>query len=266
MFMRSCLALATLTASIWGLADVPLQAAVASDRPAAESTRDEHRHPYETLSFFGITPTATVVELFPGGGWYSAILAPYLRDDGHFVAAHWNLDNPDAPSYQAPVRGRFEERFADTERFGDIEIIAFDPPTMPSLGPRDSADLVLTFRNVHGWKGAGQFDDVLAAAYAVLRPGGVLGVVGHRLPEAADEDPQARSGYVKQSWVIAAAEAQGFRFDAASEVNANPADTADHPNGVWTLPPSLEVPEGGDVEAYRAIGESDRFTLRFVKD
>ena len=264
MLMRSCLALAMLTASAWGLADDRLQAAIGSDRPATESARDEHRHPYETLTFFGITPDATVVELFPGGGWYSAILAPYLKDEGHFVAAHWNLDNPDAPGYQAEVRGRFENRFADTERFGDIKIIAFDPPTMPSLGPRESADLVLTFRNVHGWKRAGEFDDALAAAYEVLRPGGVLGVVGHRLPEDADEDPEA--GYVKQGWVIAQAEAQGFRFDAASEVNANSADTADHPNGVWTLPPSLEVPEEDDVEAYRAIGESDRFTLRFLKD
>lgn len=266
MIMRSCLALALLTASTWGLADDQLQAAIDSDRPATESVRDAHRHPYETLSFFGITPAATVVELFPGGGWYTAILAPYLKDDGHYVAAHWNLEAENAPGYFAEVRGRFETRFADSERFGDFDIISFDPPTMPSLGTAASADLVLTFRNVHGWKRAGSFDDILAAAHEVLKPGGVFGVVSHRLPEAADDDPEARSGYVKQSWVIAKAEAHGFRLDAASEVNANPADTADHPNGVWTLPPSLSVPEGGDREHFRAIGESDRFTLRFVKE
>lgn len=260
MLMRSFMALALLTASAWGLADDRLRAAIASDRPAAESARDVYRNPYETLTFFGITPEATVVELFPGGGWYSAILAPYLKDEGHFVAAHWNLDAPNAPSYFATVRGRFEDRF------GDIEIISFDPPALPSLGAPESVDLVLTFRNVHGWKRAGSFDDILSAVHSVLKPGGVFGIVGHRLPEAADEDPEARSGYVKQSWVIAQAEAHGFRFEAASEVNANPADTADHPNGVWNLPPSLDIAEGGDVEAYRAIGESDRFTLRFVKD
>lgn len=266
MLRSLCLALALLTTSLASGADERLAAAIAaSDRPAGESVRDVYRNPYDTLTFFGIRPDATVIELFPGGGWYSAILAPYLKDEGHFVAAHWNLDNPDHPPFYAEARRRYEERFADVERFGDFDIIAFDPPELPRLGAPESADLVLTFRNVQGWKRSGLFADVLASVHAVLKPGGVFGVVGHRLPETAEDDPEARSGYVKQSWVIAQAEAHGFRLDAASEINANPADSADHPNGVWTLPPSLNVPEGGDVEHFRAIGESDRFTLRFVK-
>lgn len=247
-------------------ADDRLREVIASDhRPAEQSARDAHRHPYETLTFFGIAPDMTVVELFPGGGWYSEILAPYLAGEGKLVAAHFNLEREDPPGYYEPLLTGYRERFSDTDRYGEVEILAFDPPELSSLGAPGSADMVLTFRNVHGWMGAGTLDEVFAAAAEVLRPGGILGVVGHRLPEDREQDPQADSGYVKQSWVVARAEANGFRLEAASEVNANPADTADHPEGVWTLPPSLRVPEGQDEAPYREIGESDRFTLKFVK-
>jgi len=235
------------------------------DRPSSQAERDPFRNPHETLTFFGIKPDMTVVELSPGGGWYTEILAPYLRDEGQLVAAHWNLDGDGVPDFYRRIRGEYEARVADTERFGDIRIIDFDPPGLVDLGGPASADLVLSFRNVHGWKRAGTFPDVVRAAHAVLKPGGVFGVVSHRLPEDHEQDPEARSGYVHQSWVVAAVESEGFRLVEASEINANPADSADHPNGVWTLLPGLRVPEGEDVEHFRAIGESDRFTLKFVK-
>jgi predicted methyltransferase len=245
--------------------DDRLRAAIAdSDRPAAQAERDGFRNPYETLRFFGLEPGMTVIELSPGGGWYTEILAPYLKDEGRYIAAHWNLEG-DVPDFYRRIRGEYEDRVADVERFGQVEIIAFDPPELVMLGDAGSADLVLSFRNVHSWKRDGTFRDVVRAAHAVLKPGGVFGVVGHRLPEDREQDPQARSGYVKQSWVVGQVESAGFRLVEAAEINANPADTADHPNGVWTILPSLRVPEGEDEAHYREIGESDRFTLKFVK-
>jgi predicted methyltransferase len=247
-------------------ADDRLRAVIADDqRPVAQAERDQHRNPYETLSFFGISPDMTVVELSPGGGWYTEILGPYLKDEGQLIAAHWNLASETVPDFYRRIRGEFEERVADTDHFGNIRIIDFDPPELVELGEPGSADLVVTFRNVHSWKRAGTFEDVIRAAHAVLKPGGVFGVVSHRLPEDMEQDPEVRSGYVKQSWVVGRAEANGFHLVEASEINANPRDTADHPNGVWNLLPGLRVNEGDDPEQYRAIGESDRFTLKFVK-
>jgi predicted methyltransferase len=243
-----------------------LREAVQDDgRTGEERARDRYRNPYDTLSFLGIQPGMTVVELYPGGGWYSAILAPYLADEGRLVAAHFNLEQENAPSYYESLHKAFTERFVESGRFGDIEVIAFDPPAKPSLGESGSADMVLTFRNIHSWIGAGQLEDVFAAAHEVLKPGGIFGVTGHRLPEDREQPPEADTGYVKESIVIDAAEKAGFRLEARSEVNANPLDDADHPNGVWTLPPNLDVPEGESEEEYLRIGESDRFTLKFVK-
>ncbi len=247
------------------LADERLQAAVADPaRPEAEAARDEFRNPLETLSFFGIRPDMTVVELSPSGGWYTEILAPYLREDGRLIAAHWNLDGDNVPDFYRRIRGEFEARFSDSERYGEIEIVAFDPPGLTRLAEPGTVDLVLSFRNVHGWKRAGSFPEVARGVHAALKPGGVFGIVGHRLPEDREQDPEARSGYVHQSWVIASLEAEGFRLVEASDINANPADTADHPNGVWSLPPGLRGDEA-ERERFRAIGESDRFTLKFVK-
>ncbi|MGY6553960.1 MAG: class I SAM-dependent methyltransferase [Wenzhouxiangella sp.] len=262
-FMLSGLLAASLSAPL--AADDRLRAAVDDPaRPAAEAERDVHRNPFETLSFFGIRPDMTVIELSPSVGWYTEILGPYLAAEGRFIAAHWNMERENLPEFVVRGRAAFEERIADTERFGDIEIIPFEPPAITRLGEPGSADLVLTFRNVHGYKRAGTFGAVLDAAYEVLASGGVLGVVGHRLPEDREQDPEARSGYVHQSWVIEQAEAHGFRFAEASEVNANPRDTADHPSGVWSLLPSLR--DGEETAAqFREIGESDRFTLKFVK-
>ncbi len=234
-------------------------------RPAEERERDRYRNPYETLVFFGIRPDMTVVEISPGGGWYTEILGPYLAAEGKLRAAHFNLDREDAPGYFEPARESYDERIADRERFGDIEVFAFDPPELSSLGEPGSADMVLTFRNVHGYKRAGTLEQVFESAYEVLRSGGVFGVVGHRLPEDAEQDPEARSGYIKESVIVEYAESVGFELEASSDINENPKDTADHPNGVWTLPPSLRVPDDEDEAKYRKIGESDRFTLKFVK-
>ncbi len=234
-------------------------------RPAGHADRDRYRNPAQTLAFFGIRPDMTVIELLPGGGWYTEILAPYLKEEGRLIAAHFNLEREDIPGFYRDLRQGFIERFSDTDRFGQIEIIAFDPPHVSDLGEPGSADLVLTFRNVHGWKRADTFGQVLDAAHRVLKTGGVLGVVGHRLPEdrlvAADD----YTGYVKQSWVVAMAESHGFRLAESSAINANPADTADHPEGVWSLPPSLRNVDEADRARYERIGESDRFTLKFVK-
>lgn len=243
------------------VADERLREVIADPaRPEAQAARDDQRNPYETLRFFGLRPDMTVVEISPAGGWYTEILGPYLREEGRLIAAHWNLDAEDVPDFYRRLRAGFDERIADTERFGTIEIVPFDPPELTRLGDPGSADLVLTFRNVHGYKRAGTFGDVLDASHAVLKTGGVLGVVGHRLPEGREQDPEARSGYVQQSWVVAMAESHGFRLLEAAEINANPRDTADHPSGVWSLPPGLR-----DGEEFRAIGESDRFTLKFAK-
>ncbi len=267
----SRLALLTLTALLVSApagADVadPLRAAVDHPgRPSAEAARDVYRHPYETLEFFGIEPDMTVVELYPGSGWYTGVLAPYLAGEGQLVAAHFNVDRDDAPGYYQRSYYAFVARFGDSETYGEIEIIAFEPPELSSLGESGSADAVLTFRNIHSWMSDGQLDTVFTAAFEVLKPGGVLGVVGHRLPEDRSQDPAASTGYVKESVVVEAASRAGFTVAEKSEVNANSNDDADHPNGVWTLPPSLDVPEGEDPEPYRAIGESDRFTLKFVK-
>lgn len=232
-------------------------------RPEADRARDQYRHPYETLTFFGIEPDMTVVELSPGTGWYTEILGPYLADEGRLIAAHVDLESDATPDFYRDIFAAFEDRISDTGRFGDIEVIEFDPPRKTKLGEPGSADMVLTFRSTHGWQRDGAFESVLEAAREVLERGGILGVVQHRLPAGAGDSEY--TGYVKQDWVVGMAESNGFRLVEASEINANPKDTADHPEGVWNLPPSLRnVPED-EQDKWREIGESDRMTLKFVK-
>jgi predicted methyltransferase len=234
-------------------------------RSPENSARDAYRHPAETLAFFGLSPDQTVVEITPGGGWYAEILAPYLRDSGQYVAAV--VDPATLPAgggrdYQQRSRDGLEAKFAgDPERFDRATVVAYDPAA-PVFGPAGSADLVLTFRNVHNWRSNQQAQGMFDGFFAVLKPGGTLGVVEHRA--AADVGDDDESGYVGQAQVIAMAEAAGFELDGQSEVNANPADTRDHPNGVWTLPPSNNHDDADDAK-YQAIGESDRMTLRFRK-
>jgi predicted methyltransferase len=233
----------------------PLQAAVAAGhRTVANVARDSWRHPYETLSFFGIKPTDTVVELAPGGGWYTEILAPYLRDAGQLYAA-------------AGEGGRFKAKMDSMSVYGKVKLTVFDPTKgLLDIAPPASADAVLTFRNVHNWMSMGpeKTQAVFNAAFKALKPGGVLGVEEHRLPASRTQDPKAGSGYVQEAVVIKYAEAAGFKLAGRSEVNANPKDTADHEQGVWTLPPTFALKDK-DRAKYQAIGESDRMTLKFVK-
>lgn len=241
-----------------------LEAAIAAPtRTPANLARDRYRHPLETLAFFGVAPTDTVVEIWPGGGWYTEILAPYLmQGGGTYYAASMGSGG------SARVRGMME---ANPRLYGHINLTAF-PAFMAqeTRVPDNSADVVLTFRNVHNWRMGAQRDnqdyseEAFRQMFAMLRPGGTLGVVDHRLPESADAERERTSGYVKVSTVRRLAEAAGFRFVASSEVNANPNDTADYPRGVWTLPPTYRLGDQ-DRARYAAIGESDRMTLRFVK-
>lgn len=248
------------------LADVIADGTVRSESAMA---RDEWRHPEETLSFFGIKPGMTVVEVWPGGGWYTDILAPYLASgNGTLIAAHFAGGN----AYQDKSLASFEEKYTTGEGpYGKVVVSHLGAETGP-LGQAGSADMVLTFRNVHNWVSGDFADKAFEDFYAVLKPGGVLGVVEHRLPEDRDTADEKTSGYVKGSTVMALAEAAGFELIDESDINANPADTADHPFGVWTLPPSSRqkagdgsVPEGFDPSKYKAIGESDRMTLKFRK-
>lgn len=241
----------------------PLAAAVAaSHREDAAKARDQYRHPYETLKFFGIHPDMTVVEVWPGGGWYTDILAPYLKAEGRYIAAGFDSA---ADGYRATLSADFAQKFlSNPERYGKITVTELAPPDKLAIAPEGSADMVLTFRNLHNWMASGQAEAVLAAFYQALKPGGVLGLVEHRGDPDRPQDPKAASGYVTQAHAIALAEKAGFVLEAASEINANPRDTRDHPKGVWTLPPRLAL---GDVDRdkYLAVGESDRMTLRFRK-
>lgn len=231
----------------------PLKAAVAAEhRSVGNVARDPARHPYETLSFFGIKPTDTVVELSPGGGWYTEILAPYLRERGQLYAA----DGGSA---------RFKAKMESLGVYGKVTITSFNPGKGQfDIAPPGSADMVLTFRNVHNWMNGGTAQAVFDAAFKALKPGGMLGVEEHRLPASRTQDPKAGSGYVQEAVVIKFAENAGFKLAGRSEVNANPKDTADHPDGVWTLPPTYALKDK-DRAKYQAIGESDRMTLRFRK-
>ena len=243
-----------------------LDAAIAGNwRTPAYVARDGFRHPKQTLAFFGVEPDDTVVEITPGGGWYTEILAPYLRDGGRYVAAIVDPMAYDAGrqrDYYAKARTDFEAKLAGAPaQFDRAAIVAYNPKA-PVFGTPASADVVLTFRNVHNWRSGGTAEAMFKGFFDVLKPGGTLGVVEHRAK--ADVPADDRSGYVGQAQVIALAQAAGFVLDGQSEVNANPKDTKDHPNGVWMLPP-VNRHEPADAAKYKAIGESDRMTLRFKK-
>ena len=224
-------------------------------RTPANVARDQYRHPKETLEFFGVKPGDKVVELWPGGGWYTEVLAPYLSPRGNLTIV------PPAGNSDQRIRSKI----AGNAVYGGVQVATFNAGQPTSIAPA-SADVVLTFRNVHNWLAgdAPIADQLFAEAFRVLKPGGTLGVEEHRLPEDADDARQATSGYVKVSTVRQLAEKAGFKFVGSSEVNANPKDTKNYPAGVWTLPPTLRLGDE-DRELYLAIGESDRMTLKFVK-
>jgi predicted methyltransferase len=236
-------------------------------RSAENKARDKFRHPKETLAFFGFRSDMTVVEIWPGGGWYTEILAPALKDNGKLYAAQYSV-NPQY-SYQRRYFGAFLTKAGESpDVFRDVIVTAMDFPYQLNIAPSGTADLVVTFRNAHNWVSSGYHKAsaqlAFQAMFDVLKPGGVLGIVDHRWPDADNEDPHAEDGYISEERLIAFADEAGFEFAGRSDVNRNSKDTHDHPEGVWTLPPSLAL-DDQDREKYLAIGESDRLTIKFVK-
>ena len=239
-----------------------LKALAASDhRAESNRVRDPYRHPVETLAFFGLRRDMTVVEIWPGGsGWWTEILAPYLRERGTYYAVESAADSDEARTNRTKLAAKLT---GDPGRYGKVIVATFDP-NGGDFVPPGSADMVLTFRNLHNWIADGTAEAAIQAFYRALKPGGVLGIEGHRGRPDQPQDPKVRDGYVREDYAIALVERAGFRLAARSEINANPKDTKDHPAGVWTLPPTYRLKEQ-DRARYTAIGESDRFTLKFVK-
>lgn len=240
-------------------------AAEHSSRSPANIQRDQYRHPVETLSFFEVTPTSTVVEISPGGGWYTEILAPLLAAHGKLYAAHFPSNTTSA--YYNRNRAVFIEKLAANPIYNRVVLTEFAVNNTTEIAPAGSADTVLTFRNLHNWYNENGDAALLAAFkqfYTALKPGGVLGVVEHSLPDAQKDSDWLKSGYVPEQLAIKLAEQAGFVLEAKSDINANPKDTADYEHGVWTLPPSLRLKEQ-DRAKYLAIGESNRMTLKFRK-
>jgi predicted methyltransferase len=234
--------------------DEALAKAIAgAHRTPALVERDKARKPQEELEFYGIKPTMTVVEISPGGGYWTEILAPYLKDKGTYYTA--------VSPRQA--EGWKKKLDATPATYGNVKISQMGGGTY-DIAPDGSADMVLTFRNVHNWMSAGTADQAFAAFYKALKPGGILGVEEHRASDKQPQDPKAANGYVRQDYTVQLAEKAGFKLAGSSEILANPKDTKDWPRGVWTLPPTLTLKEQ-DREKYMAIGEADNFVLKFQK-
>lgn len=265
-YLLCCLSALLFTAPLFA-ADVTeadqaiSQALKGSWREPANVARDKYRHPRETLEFFGLKPDMTVIELWPGGGWYTEILAPVLRDHGRLIAAsvptHGDSESDTAVKYAAKLA-------ADPAVYGKVKVIDFLPPRQLGLGPDGSADMVVTFRNLHNWQAAGGIAPVFQSAFKVLKHGGIFGIEEHRAAPGKNVNETFDSGYMPVDYVIQEAQQAGFKLVGQSEINANPKDTKDYPHGVWTLPPTYRL---GDTDRakYAAIGESDRMTLKFVK-
>jgi predicted methyltransferase len=250
------------------------QAMLDPARSEANRERNVYRHPVGTLMFFGLKDGMTVMEISPGGGWYTEVLAPTMRHHGQYVAASYDMDVEGQPEYRYGQHQALLDMFKESpERYDQVALVPFSPPESSNLGAANSVDMVLTFRNIHGWVGNGLAEDIFAEFSRVLKPGGVLGVVQHRAEEGTDPAVTAESGYVSEQAVIELARSAGLYLEARSEVNANPADDHDQETGVWRLPPSLQLCGDIEDEAKKAacarpwleIGESDRMTLRFRK-
>ena len=234
----------------------------APHRTERNVVRDRFRHPIEVLTFFGVKDSSTVVEILPGsGGYYMEILAPYLKARGRYIAA--NRDEAAPPQYLADHQKLLARLKAEPALYEKVLVTKFNADKH-EVAPPGSADFVLTFRNLHNWVDRNEIDGALRAFHRALKPGGVLGVVDHRGRMDRSQEEQMKTGYVRQDFAIALIEKAGFKFAGASEVNANPKDSKDHPEGVWSLPPTYRLKDK-DRAKYEAIGESDRFTLKFVK-
>jgi predicted methyltransferase len=265
MKARSLLACLLLMVGHAAVAD--LRSAVESDhRDPANRARDQYRHPIEVLEFLGLREDMNVVDLWPGrAAWWTEILAPFLAEEGQLTAVIFGDQTDRFRNFMLSANDDFRAKMAaDPKIYGRVKITSMWAPRQLDIAPSDSADMVLAMRNLHNWLAWGQVDPVLATLYSVLKPGGILAVVDHRLPADRESDPAFRSGYVKEATAINTITAAGFEFLGRSDINNNPSDTADHPAGVWTLPPTLRL-GNKNREKWLAIGESDRFTLKFRK-
>lgn len=263
-----------LIASEAGMAAKIEKAMLGEHRSEANRERNRYRHPVGTLMFFGLSDGMTVMEITPGGGWYTEILAPVLRHNGQYIAASYDIDVEGQPEYRYGQHNDLLEKFRMApEIYDQAAVVPFSPPESSDLGEADSVDMVVTFRNTHGWINDGIAEANFREFARVLKPGGVLGIVQHRADYGTDPAVTARSGYVSEQAVVELARKAGLYLEARSEVNANPKDNHDHEAGVWTLPPSLRLCRDiEDAEEWAAcaapwqeIGESDRMTLRFRK-
>ena len=257
-------AIAQTDAATSAALDAALAAPHRSDRNKA---RDRYRHPKETLTFFGLRRDMTVVEIWPGGGWYTEVLAPVLKGKGKLYEAQYGANS--SFDYQNQENAALQDKARkNPEVFGEVKFTSLGSPNELAIAPAGTADLVLTFRNVHNWLEPQYKSDpakIFGAFFTALKPGGILGIEDHRWPDPKTEDPKAANGYVSEERVISLAKAAGFELAGRSDINRNPKDTHDHKNGVWTLPPDLSVPQGEDKQKYLDIGESDRLTLKFRK-
>lgn len=234
----------------------------APHRTPANAARDPHRHPAEVLAFLGIRPDSVVVEILPGStGYYMEILAPYLKDGGRYVAA--SRDALAAPQYLADHRKLLARLQAQPGLYGKVAVTQFNAD-LHDIAPPGSADFVITFRNMHNWVERGEIEGALRAFHKALKPGGILGVVDHRGRTDLPQEAQMKSGYLREDYAVAVIERAGFRLAGRSDANANPKDSKDHPAGVWSLPPTYRLKDQ-DRARYQAIGESDRFTLKFER-
>ncbi|GJM10942.1 MAG: methyltransferase [Lysobacteraceae bacterium] len=256
--------LASLLSSV--SADDKLADIIAAPPRGEAADRDQYRHPFETLTFFGIEPTMDVLEIWPGGsGWYTQILAPYLKNQGSLsVAVFGEGTEHQFSGFFERADKQFAETFANAEMYGTVKQTPFFAPKHNDLGEADQYDMIVTFRNLHNWLMWDQSEQHLAELFRVLKPGGILGVTDHRADPTRPIDTTASSGYVDEAYAIEVIQQAGFRLAAVSDINDNPLDEKDYANGVWTLPPTYRLGET-DREKYQAIGESDRFTLKFVK-
>jgi len=241
-----------------------LQRVIAGKQRSTEhKDRDQYRHPQQTLEFFDVKENMTVVEIWPGEGWYTEILAPYLKEKGKLYAAHFSADGK-VPYFKKGLEKFVKKMHKQPKVYGKVELTVLQPPEFLQIAPDGSADRILTFRNVHNWMKNDQAAAVFNAMFKALKPGGMLGIVEHRNSTLKPQDTKAESGYVSEDYVIALARKAGFEFLGKSEINANSKDTKDYPEGVWTLPPSLALKDK-DRKKYLAIGESDRMTVKFIK-
>lgn len=252
----------------------PLDDALAgSQRDPANVARDVYRHPKQVLEFFGVKPSSVVVEVWPGSGWWVEILGPYLRERGTYYAAGFATTLKGAPEYWVPAQTALADKLAGNPLYDHVVLTQVGYPGRTVMAPPGQVDVVMTFRNVHNWLAGGYAQEMFNAFHQTLKPGGVLGVVEHRAKPGTPIETMKKTGYMTEEYVIGLAKAAGFALDGQSDVNANPKDDTDHPSGVWSLPPNLRVcqpmKEGAEKDAcvaeYRAIGESDRMTLKFRK-